>query len=147
MSPISVAARGFGKQLLLQASPGLSEGAWLCSPWLLRLPPSQRGDWREAWEVWEASGDSLLMKRMHKPPDCPGRSLGGRHGCSRVTAAQLELDEAGTAAEWTAEHSGSRPGQLCPVAILIQENKAATSLVLAQEVKSPEIWRREGHSF
>lgn len=71
MSPISVAARGFGKQLLLQASPGLSEGAWLRSPWLLRLPSSQRGDWREAQEVWEASGDSLLMKRMHKPPELP----------------------------------------------------------------------------
>lgn len=125
MPPIRVAAWGFGEQLLLQASPGLSEGAWLCAPWLLRLPPSQRGDWREAREVREASGDSLLMKRMHKPPDCPGRSPGGRHRCSSLTAAQPGLDEAGTAAGWTAERAGSRPGQLCPVAVLTQENKAA----------------------
>ena len=72
------------------------------------------------------SGDSLLMKRMHKPPDCPGRSLGGQHRFSRLTAAQPGLDEECTAAGWTAECAGSRPGQFCPVAVLTQENKAAT---------------------
>lgn len=73
----------------------------------------------------EASGDSLLMKRMHKPPDCPGRSP--EAGTSaQPDSRQPGLDEAGTAAGWTLELrvQSAWPALSCSV-FLTQEDKAA----------------------